>query len=222
MLCKFQFEWGYKITRAQADELNTFIEPDIKLENEAPDGEGRIRVVSFETYIGDFERIAQVINPNAIKVNALLNKVVPSGLEILEMINGIQDKMKVIANADHLFNAKCEVHVPGLGLLAMTEVTWKEDCCTEELQEMIDAGWRIIAACPQPDQRRPDYVLGRSTNVKQGVLQLPETTSVSYCPFCGAEASGNIDENVNGYDRCLECSAEFIFIERKNTTKTIQ
>lgn len=32
---------------------------------------------------------------------------------------------------------------------------------TDVLQEQIAKGWRIIAACPQPDQRRPDYILGR-------------------------------------------------------------
>lgn len=26
----------------------------------------------------------------------------------------------------------------------------------------LDAGWRILAVCPQPDQRRPDYILGRT------------------------------------------------------------
>lgn len=59
------------------------------------------------------------------------------------------------------FNAKCDVHVPGLGLLALNEVKVLEDCCTEELQQFLDEGWRIVAACPQPSSRRPDYVIGR-------------------------------------------------------------
>jgi hypothetical protein len=35
------------------------------------------------------------------------------------------------------------------------------DACSDALQNELDNGWRIIAACPQPDQRRPDYSLGR-------------------------------------------------------------
>lgn len=36
-----------------------------------------------------------------------------------------------------------------------------EDACTDQLQGALNSGWRIISACPQPDQRRPDYILGR-------------------------------------------------------------
>lgn len=60
------------------------------------------------------------------------------------------------------FNDKCEVHVPNLGLLNVNEVTYIEDCCTNVLQGYLEKGWRIIAACPQPAQRRPDYILGIS------------------------------------------------------------
>lgn len=31
----------------------------------------------------------------------------------------------------------------------------------DALQKSMDDGWRIIAACPQPDARRPDYIMGR-------------------------------------------------------------
>ena len=32
--------------------------------------------------------------------------------------------------------------------------------------KVISEGWRILAICPQPNQRRPDYIMGR--------LPLPE------------------------------------------------
>jgi hypothetical protein len=60
------------------------------------------------------------------------------------------------------FNSKVQVHVAGLGLLNVTEVENHNDCCTEYLQEKLADGWRILAVCVQPDQRRPDYILGRS------------------------------------------------------------
>lgn len=59
-------------------------------------------------------------------------------------------------------NERCSVAVAGLGLLTITEVEAHEDLCTHELQKRLDDGWRIVAVCVQPDQRRPDYILGRS------------------------------------------------------------
>ena len=64
-------------------------------------------------------------------------------------------------SGDNYFNSKCEVHMPGMALSMYNEVRLLEDCCTDALQGHLIDGWRIIAACPQPDQRRPDYILGR-------------------------------------------------------------
>ena len=59
-------------------------------------------------------------------------------------------------------NNKVNVAVPGLGLLMLNEVMVETDCCTERLNELMQRDrWRIVAVCPQPNQRRPDYVLGR-------------------------------------------------------------
>lgn len=59
------------------------------------------------------------------------------------------------------YNTKCEVHMPGQALSLYNDVLLLEDSCTDTLSEHLQGGWRIIAACPQPDQRRPDYILGR-------------------------------------------------------------
>jgi hypothetical protein len=59
------------------------------------------------------------------------------------------------------FNHRVNVTVPGLGLLLLNEVQAATDICTDSLNDMLKEGWRIVAVCPQPDQRRPDYVLGR-------------------------------------------------------------
>lgn len=58
-------------------------------------------------------------------------------------------------------NTKVNVSVPGLGLLLLNEVKVVCDYCTDSLMGEMKEGWRIVAVCPQPDQRRPDYVLGR-------------------------------------------------------------
>lgn len=52
--------------------------------------------------------------------------------------------------------------LPNIGLLAMDEVTWREDYCTESLQGDLDEGWRILAVCPPNGTRRPTYILGRT------------------------------------------------------------
>jgi hypothetical protein len=36
------------------------------------------------------------------------------------------------------------------------------DACTDELRRHLDDGWRIVCVCPPLNQRRPDYILGRS------------------------------------------------------------
>ena len=59
------------------------------------------------------------------------------------------------------YNSKVDVHMPGQALANYNELMLLEDCCTDELARSLDNGWRIIAACPQPDQRRPDWILGR-------------------------------------------------------------
>lgn len=61
------------------------------------------------------------------------------------------------------FNSKVHVHVPGLGLMLVDQVTVLVDICTDELQSNLDDGWRILAVCPQPNTRRPDYILGRTS-----------------------------------------------------------
>jgi len=59
------------------------------------------------------------------------------------------------------FNEKVDVHMPGNLLMSFNETLLIEDSCTDVLQDSLNNGWRVVAVCPQPDQRRPDYILGR-------------------------------------------------------------
>ena len=71
---------------------------------------------------------------------------------------------RLVATADSMsknFNTKCDVHVGGGLIATFNEVCLKSDTCTDELQGTLAEGWRVIAVCVQPDQRRPDYILGR-------------------------------------------------------------
>lgn len=62
------------------------------------------------------------------------------------------------------FNQKVKVVVPDIGLMKIKHVVVHTDFCTEQLQKELDRGWCILTICPQPDQRRPDYILGRMTD----------------------------------------------------------
>lgn len=63
--------------------------------------------------------------------------------------------------ADLVSGRAVQITIPDTALLLINEVTVKDDCCTDELQGMLDDGWRLLAVCPPNAQRRPDYVLGR-------------------------------------------------------------
>lgn len=81
-------------------------------------------------------------------------------LEVIRPMNFME--RGVISNDDIVKAvAAQQVHLPGNELLKMREVTHLDDACTLQLQEKINEGWRILAVCPQPNQRRPDYLLGR-------------------------------------------------------------
>lgn len=90
----------------------------------------------------------------------------PSGANILGVLDEVEMKFKKIqqmtnAIASQQFNSRVNVHVGGGLIVTYNELLLKEDCCTDILQTELNHGWRIIAVCVQPDQRRPDYILGR-------------------------------------------------------------
>lgn len=70
-------------------------------------------------------------------------------------------ELPAINGGETIYNQKCEVHMPGQALASYNETLLLEDSCTDRLQEALNVGWRVIAACPQPDNRRPDYIMGR-------------------------------------------------------------
>lgn len=81
-------------------------------------------------------------------------------IDYLEVLENKLNRLSQVAN-DLNFNYRCNVHVGGELMVSFNEVFLKENCCTDELQKHLEEGWRIVATCVQPDQRRPDYILGR-------------------------------------------------------------
>lgn len=108
-----------------------------------------------------------------VKVIEIVGRVEVSGEVHLSFFNTLQTLATRIEEIRHrqdnceMFNMKCNVHVPGLGLLLLDEIMLVDDACTDEIQDHLNNRWRIIAVCPQPNQRRPDYVLGRQRKLSE-------------------------------------------------------
>jgi hypothetical protein len=88
-------------------------------------------------------------------------KLTDSTQDMLDAMRQVATKLEAMKGGGDQFNARCDVHMPGNALMSFNVTMLLESSCTDELQAQLDKGWRIIAACPQPDQRRPDYILGR-------------------------------------------------------------
>lgn len=101
----------------------------------------------FGTAIWDYIEFVEVLNMES---------------ELGELIMETQaDRLKKLEREPRsVVNELCNVSVGG-SVIDVTQVQVLNDLCTEELQRQLNDGWRIVAVCVQPDQRRPDYVLGK-------------------------------------------------------------
>lgn len=112
-------------------------------------------VVSRDRYLLLLEAGIQLKLVQTISVN-----VDPA--EVFQQASEAYSKgLEMPSSGGNTYNNKCEVHMPGNMLATYNQVCLLEDSCTDVLQDNLNRGWRIIAVCPQPDSRRPDYILGR-------------------------------------------------------------
>lgn len=106
----------------------------------------------------------QIFELSLKKISFEVKQQIKVNIDITQQLIEYAEKpIKLIQEkgSKNIYNQKCEVHMPGHSLSLYNEICLKEDCCTDDLQSELNSGWRIIAACPQPDNRRPDYILGR-------------------------------------------------------------
>lgn len=103
--------------------------------------------------------------------NSVTEKISPLSVNCRDEHDGVAQALDQITrkfiealerSSDLRMNERCGQEQPGSGLWAVAETLLLEDACTDALQDALAKGWRIIAVQPQPDQRRPDYILGRS------------------------------------------------------------
>ena len=96
---------------------------------------------------------------------------IPDQFDVKELIGSVIEKtIKSVAD-NRLFNEKCQQEQPSNNLLSINQTMLLEDACTDSLQNYIADGWRILAIQPQPDQRRPDYILGRNQPLATSALR---------------------------------------------------
>lgn len=156
MIAKFTFRYGFEPTPGQVEAFNKVITPALTF---GDDG----KVKSWELYEGELESVLPLLDANeTIQVAGIGD---PRPLlelrdQLLMRLGDIEARMRT-STPDSYVNSKVEVHVPGAALLRIDEVELLEDGCTDELNLRLENGWRIVAVCPQPDQRRPDYIMGR-------------------------------------------------------------
>ena len=115
-------------------------------------------------YLVDIDLFLQKHSNIQVKFRGLPKTIEKDYSSVIETIINAQNKLeKALSSFDKSveFNEKCEVHIGNLGLLNINQVAYATDQCTESLQDILNKGWRILAVCPQPDQRRPDYILGK-------------------------------------------------------------
>lgn len=107
------------------------------------------------------EEMLKIVESNIkFKMKGIINKEVNLA-KTFEQIGTKFDEQIEANVTQNTYNNKCEVHMPGNMLASYNELMLVEDACTDVIQSHISSGFRIVTVCPQPDQRRPDYILGR-------------------------------------------------------------
>jgi hypothetical protein len=120
-------------------------------------------ITSNETYIVNLEIFTLEFPNLEVSIKGVPKSILSKDLDLIEEMNKIATKIEEAKNRFEKvveLNQQCNIHVPNLGLLNVNKMAYATDYCTEMLQERLLQGWRLIAVCPQPDQRRPDYILG--------------------------------------------------------------
>lgn len=124
---------------------------------------GMYEIDSNDTYLIDLETFTSKFPNIEFTIKGKPKSVGSDQLNLIEEMKKIADKIEGVNSKfdkSMQFNQRCDVHVPNLGLMNINKLAYATDYCTVELQRLLLQGWRLIAICPQPDQRRPDYILG--------------------------------------------------------------
>lgn len=102
------------------------------------------------------------VDETAERLDTLLTRMQMAATKIEAQAQCLYDtNADGIPKVDGVWNNKTQSPVVGTLLHQVNELSLCENFCTDELQGMLNEGWRLIAVCPQ-ESRRPDYILGRT------------------------------------------------------------
>ena len=146
MIAVFSLEWqdGEKFNGLSEEDKAAFVSSYGEWEN------------SYTQYFGDPTLAMRLFG--GVKLKRILTCEYTERMQ--DILARLERIPRMIEN-DRTMNEKCNVHIGGHSLMQINETILLENSCTDALQNELDAGWRIVAACVQPDGRRPDYILGR-------------------------------------------------------------
>lgn len=148
-----------------------------------------VKIYDDGDYLADISLLMNKFPNIQFSMKGVPKSVSNSELDVMNMMQGMAEKIEEAMNRFDKqveFNQRCEVHVPNLGLLNVNNLAYATDYCTESLQDRLQEGYRILAVCPQPDQRRPDYILGRT------VGDLYSTVKVNHFSGDGVEKGQSV------------------------------
>lgn len=111
-----------------------------------------------------YQSDSKYIDPD--KLDAISEIAEHVELKPLKKLRFISETEKLLSSAPgqvrDIVNNTAQITIETDSLLhKVRHVTWLSDECTEQVQKMLDGGWRILAVLPQPGCRRPDYIFGR-------------------------------------------------------------
>ena len=185
--CYFQGDWGRKYSRAIAKLLKPAVEPPSWYhsrpkqysEVQAEEYKEIIKTEEFKrlnyrqsqqltmswndyielSFIDNMRHQLRVDRAFTIKVDQPVADV----FSLIESHVALMGKTfkQLSEYSTQMFNEKVGVPNYDSALLKVNQLMLLENCCTDYLQAALTSGWRIISVNPQPDQRRPDYVLGK-------------------------------------------------------------
>ncbi|MWV44798.1 hypothetical protein GRF59_14350 [Paenibacillus sp. HJL G12] len=160
------YSWNHTYSKEEAEKEDS----TKKLVRES----NKVKLGSVKEYLSDVESLIKTFPKLKFKVRGMIQSSHSQMLNMVEQMKDIESKLtNALMNFNETieFNQRCDVHIGNIGLLNINQLGYAVDKCTEELQDIISTGWRILAVCPQPDQRRPDYVLGRYNPEENGVVR---------------------------------------------------
>ncbi|MFZ2992639.1 MAG: hypothetical protein WA061_02880 [Microgenomates group bacterium] len=142
-------------------------------ESETPDEKGKCKELVFlsdyvqlntnKEYICDMDLFFSTHPDIKVKLRGMPKTVEQNYTHVIQEIVNVQNKLEdALQKFDKQiqFNEKVNVHVGGFALMSINQMGFGEDMCTEEVQKILNKGWKILAVMVQPS-RRPDYIFGK-------------------------------------------------------------